>query len=93
MDTEEVDVTCPHCKNHFTVEIEATGVEAAPVTPNTSERYYKLSEVAKRLDIGRSTLKKWIYDKKIKAVKFGTGGGSDPWRIADSEIARFTAGR
>jgi excisionase family DNA binding protein len=90
-ETDEVDVTCPRCKHAFTVEVEAA--EPTPPTPNTSEKFYKLSEVAKRLDIGRSTLKKWIYEKKIKAVKFGTGGGSDPWRIADSEIARFTAGR
>jgi len=87
-ETDEVDVTCPNCNHGFTVEVEAA--ETAPPTPNPSERYYKLSEVAERLSIGRSTLKKWIYEKKIKAVKFGKGGGSDPWRIADSEIARFT---
>lgn len=94
MDTEEIDVTCPSCKNRFTIEVEAA--EEAAVTPNpeaTPSKFYKLSEVAKMLSIGRSTLKKWIYEEKIKAVKFGGGEGSDPWRISDVEIARFTATR
>lgn len=91
METEEIEVTCPHCKHQFAVEIEA---EEAEVEANPEpERFYKLSEVAEMLSIGRSTLKKWIYDKKIKATKFGDGGGADPWRISASEIARFTKQR
>jgi excisionase family DNA binding protein len=85
-DIEKIDVTCPHCRHTFAVKVEPD-----PVAPNkgTPPRYFKLSQVAKMLDVGHSTLKRWIYEKKIEAVKFGAQEGSNPWRISQAEIERF----
>jgi putative resolvase len=51
------------------------------------ERQYKLVEVQKILGVSRATLKRWIYDGKMKAVKIGAH-----WRVSESEVRRFTKG-
>jgi excisionase family DNA binding protein len=52
-------------------------------------KHYKLSEVEALLGVSRRTLKQWISDGKIKAVKLGGGGTTTPWRITESELQRF----
>lgn len=53
------------------------------------ERYYKVGEVEKMLSVSKSTLKRWIKDRKIRAVKFGADIEGNPWRISESAIAEF----
>jgi excisionase family DNA binding protein len=48
------------------------------------EKFYKPTEVEKMLNISRSTMKRWIRTKKIRAVKFGKN-----WRISESALAEF----
>jgi excisionase family DNA binding protein len=50
------------------------------------EKHYKVREVEKMLGVSRSTMKRWIRLKKIRAVKFGSN-----WRISESAIAEFKA--
>lgn len=51
---------------------------------NKVEKHYKVSEVEKLLGVSRSTMKRWIRTKKIRAVKFGSN-----WRISESALAEF----
>lgn len=53
------------------------------------ERYYKVGEVEKMLSVSKTTMKRWIKDKKIRAVKFGPDVEGSPWRISESAIAEF----
>jgi excisionase family DNA binding protein len=47
----------------------------------------KLAEVEKMLSISRTTLKRWIYAKKIRATKVGRD-----WRISENEVETIRAG-
>lgn len=51
------------------------------------ERMLKLTEVEKLLSISRTTLKRWIYAKKIRATKVGRD-----WRISENEVETIRAG-
>lgn len=46
----------------------------------------RVPEAAQRLNVGRSTLKQWIYEGKVRSIQ--TPGGHH--RIPASEIARMT---
>jgi molybdopterin-binding protein len=46
----------------------------------------RVPEAARRLNVGRSTLKQWIYEGKVRSIQ--TPGGHH--RIPASEIARMT---
>lgn len=46
----------------------------------------RVPEAARRLSVGRSTLKQWIYEGKVRSIQ--TPGGHH--RIPASEIARMT---
>lgn len=50
------------------------------------ERFYSAEEVAEYLHIGAQTVRAWLRDGKVKAVKFGRS-----WRIADDELKRIVA--
>jgi len=91
--TEEVDVQCPRCQHKFVVEVEAADPTPNPDESGADMRHYKLAEVAEMFSVGRSTLKRWIYSGKIKAVKFGGDEGGAPWRISEAELKRFRAQR
>jgi len=49
------------------------------------ERYYRTGEVAKLLRVSFITVKRWIYQGKIKAIKNPAGR----WLIPESEINRL----
>jgi len=55
---------------------------------SADEKFYKPSEVEKMLSISKSTMKRWIRDKKIRAVKFGPADRGS-WRISASALAEF----
>lgn len=44
----------------------------------------KLADVEKLLSVTRTTLKRWIYAKKIRATKIG-----GHWRISETEVEAF----
>lgn len=46
--------------------------------------YYKVSEVSQMFNIGKTTVRTWISQRKIFALKMG-----DVYRIPESEIARI----
>lgn len=51
------------------------------------ERLYKVSELAKLLNVGRSTVISWIHRGKIRAIRIvGT------WRIPESEVQKLLRG-
>ena len=53
------------------------------------EKLLRLKEVCKILGISYITLKRWIYNGTIKAIKTPTGR----WRIPKSEVERILGGR
>jgi excisionase family DNA binding protein len=55
----------------------------------TEEKFYRVGEIEKMLSVSKTTLKRWIKDKKIKAVKFGDDVQGNPWRISESALAEF----
>jgi excisionase family DNA binding protein len=71
-------VTCPHCDGEH--DVSAT-------TPNPDERYYTAKEVAKMMGVSAVTVKKWIYDKKLHAVRYS--GRTSPWRIPSSSLTAY----
>lgn len=87
-DVEEVDVQCPHCGHSFVVEMETVqsnltennGVDPGP--------WHKLSEVERRLGLSRKSVKKRIYDGRLRAKKFGDGLGS-PWHVSEQALQEY----
>ena len=61
----------------------------APAGPGTEPAYYKVSEVAIRLNIGRRTAYELIASGRITAVRIGTG--SRGLRVTREELARYEA--
>jgi len=55
----------------------------------SEEKFYRVGEIEKMLSVSKSTLKRWIKDKKIRAVKFGDDVQGNPWRISESALAEF----
>jgi excisionase family DNA binding protein len=53
------------------------------------EKFYRVGEIEKMLSVSKSTLKRWIKAKKIKAVKFGKDVQGNPWRISESALEEF----
>ena len=49
-----------------------------------SEYYYSANELAKKFNVSKSTVIKWIHEKKLKAIKLG-----DIWRIPESAVQKF----
>jgi excisionase family DNA binding protein len=75
-----ITVTCPHCSEDHDVLID--------LTPNPEgERYYTAREVASMMGVSRFTVKNWIYQKKLHAVRMS--GRTSPWRIPASSLATF----
>ena len=50
----------------------------------TLEKMHSVNEVAALLGFGSQTIKRWIYDNKIKAVKVNS-----QWRIREAEVKRL----
>lgn len=50
------------------------------------ERFYSAEELAEYLKLGPQTVRAWIREGKVKAIKFGRS-----WRIADDELKRILA--
>lgn len=55
----------------------------------SEEKFYTASQVEKLLGVSKSTMKRLIKAKKIKAVKFGENVQGNPWRISESALAEF----
>jgi excisionase family DNA binding protein len=53
------------------------------------EKFYKVSEVEEMLSVSKSTLKRWIKSKKLRATKFGDDVEGNPWRISATDLAAF----
>jgi len=54
---------------------------------------HRTSEVEKLLDISKSTLKRLIKDKKIRAVKFGEDVQGNPWYISQSALDEYRSNK
>lgn len=50
------------------------------------ERFYTAEELADYLKVSSQTVRSWIRERKLKAVKFGRA-----WRIAENEVQRIVA--
>lgn len=50
------------------------------------EAFYSAEEIAEYLKVGAQTVRAWIREGKVKAVKFGRS-----WRVADEELKRIIA--
>jgi len=48
------------------------------------EHYFSANELAKKFNVSKSTVIKWIHEKKLKAIKLG-----DIWRIPESAVQKF----
>lgn len=53
------------------------------------EKFYRVGEIEEMLSVSKSTLKRWIKNRKIRAVKFGDDVQGNPWRISESALAEF----
>lgn len=62
--------------------------KTAPASPLLAEKLYKLAELETLLSSSRKTIKRWINDGKLEAVKLGSGPNA-PWRVSASAIQRF----
>lgn len=51
------------------------------------EKHYSVAELSTLLNLKPATIRAWIRDGKIKAVKFG--GTNGDWRISESEAIRL----
>ena len=51
------------------------------------EQHYKISDVAKALDLSRQTVWQWVKDGRVKAVRLSDNG---VYRIPQSEVDRLT---
>jgi len=49
-----------------------------------SEKYYSPEEIAERFNLKPGTVRSWINQGKLKAVKLG-----NLWRIPEEELQRF----
>lgn len=72
-----------------TKSTESARTEVVERLQESEERYFKLAEVEEILSVSRSTLKRWIKSKKIKAVKFGDDVSGNPWRITATDLEAF----
>jgi excisionase family DNA binding protein len=81
MSRTHINVTCPHCDEEHEVDV-------SHLQPNPSEeRFYSVTAVARMMGASRLTVKRWIYDKKLHAVRLP--GRTTPWRIPASSLANF----
>lgn len=53
------------------------------------EKHYKISDAAEILGVKVRTIRQWIHEEKIKAVKYP---GGKHWFISESEIRRMQDG-
>lgn len=75
----KMTVTCPHCEEEHEVRID--------LTPNPDERFYTAKEVARMMGVQPMTVKRWIREKKLHAVRMK--GRTTPWRIPSSSLMKF----
>lgn len=76
-----ITVMCPSCNHEHQVAVEL------PQPNLAEERFYTAREVASMMGVSRFTVKKWIYDKKLHAVRLPAR--TAPWRIPASSLAAF----
>jgi len=50
------------------------------------EKFWTAEDLADYLKVSAQTVRAWIRDQKVKAVKFGRS-----WRITDDEVRRLVA--
>jgi excisionase family DNA binding protein len=55
-----------------------------------SVRYYRVSEIAFVLGVRPATIRKWIHEKRVVAVRTGRAGRL---RIAESELKKLQQGQ
>jgi putative resolvase len=53
------------------------------------KEFLKLREICESLGVSRRTVLRWIYEGRLKAVKFG---GGRLWRVRESDLRKFVDG-
>jgi excisionase family DNA binding protein len=76
--TRNRTVTCPEC-----------GTDVAVPSEERIEPMYRLAEVEQALGVSRPTVKRWIYQGKLRAQKLGGGGTGSPWYVSESALTEF----
>ena len=51
---------------------------------NLASRYFTVEEIARRLNVKRPAIYRWLQSGKLRAVKAGSG-----WRISDADLEEF----
>lgn len=82
--TVDIIVTCPKCAHSHSITLSEDELPGS-----ASERFFKLAEVQKMLNVSRRTVKRWIYDGKLKAVKPTGNAQSSPWFVPESALKEF----
>lgn len=83
--TNEVSVECPHC--HRTFDVDAGELTPNPQPEPLGGRMYTLSELENVLHLSRSSLKRLIYQKDLRAERRDSGGS--PWYVSEAAVAEF----
>lgn len=82
--TNSIDllVTCPNCEHTHTIELDED-----QLLPNKSEeRLYKLKDLETMLGLARRTLKRHIYDGRLRAFK---PGRDRRWHVRERDLRAF----
>jgi excisionase family DNA binding protein len=58
------------------------------MTETTSERYYSISQTAKKLGVAYHTIRRLIFERKLKASKV-----SSQWRIKSEDLDAYLESR
>lgn len=82
---KKVLVTCPNCGHSHQIEVDVDELEI-----NNAEREYDLSQVMRLTGLSRETLKRYIYNGRLKASKNTEGG---KWMVSGANLAEFRRNR
>jgi len=67
------------------IELKKT-LRSSPGKDFKSKPYYTVKDLAKRLGRSPYTIRRWIRDGKIEAIKLNSGGPRDPYLIDCREV-------
>lgn len=81
MSRTHITVTCPHCDEEH--EVNVSSIQSNPA----DERYYTARQISDLMGVSTYTVKTWIRDKKLHAVRLP--GRTSPWRIPASSLTAF----
>ena len=87
-DTIDLLVTCPKWNYTHTHTVDEGDMPNADGSLRR-ERYYNFRELEKLMGVSRSTLKRWVYEGKLTAVKQGRQSGGAPWYVSETSLHNF----